>query len=283
MHDVDRTQLEYPSEFSEYGEIPEFTSEQYEYSGEAGSVLGSLFSQAEAEGAFEVGGYQEYQELPLPEATEQELASQFLEVRDEQELDHFLGKVFNNVVGAVRKFAKSPVGQALGGVLKQVAKQGLQQLGQMAGQYLGGPAGGAVGGQLASTLGQAFGLELEGLSPEDRDFEVARRYVRFAGDAARRAATAPPQLDPVSVAKAAVTDAAKNFAPGLLAPPRPAPPLGAVAPPRPAPPLGAVAPPRPAPPRPAPPRPAPPGVTPLRYRCEGKWIRRGRHIVLLGV
>ena len=83
---------------------------------------------------------------------------------------------------------------------------------------MGGPVGGMLGSKLASAAGNAFGLEYEGLSPEDREFEVARRYVRFATHAAKRAAAAQPHLDPNTVAKAAVVEAAKKYAPGLLAP-----------------------------------------------------------------
>jgi len=275
MHDVDRTQLEYGAEYSEYGEIPEMGYEQYEYSGELGSILGSLFGEAQAEGAFE-GGYQEDEEV-LPLEID-ELASELLGVRNDQELDHFLGSLFHKVAGAVGKVIKSPVGQALGGILKTVAKKALPIAGGALGTFVGGPAGGILGSKLASMAGNAFGLEYEGLSPEDRDFEVARRYVRFAGHAARKAAVAPPHVDPVTVAKAAVTDAAKKFAPGLLAPVT----------------VAAAAPTAPTPPAPGiypltgygvPGQVTCPSCagTPTRHRRQGKWIRRGRHIVLLGV
>jgi hypothetical protein len=213
MHDIDRTQLEYGSEVSEYAEIPELASEQYESSGELGNILGSLFGEAQAEGAFE---FQESQELP--EIMHDELASELLEVRSDQELDHFLGNLFSKVAGTIGKVIKSPVGQALGGILKTVAKKALPIAGGALGTFVGGPLGGMVGSKLASMAGNAFGLEWEGMSPEDRDFEVARRYVRFATHAAKKAAAAPPHIDPVVVAKAAIVDAAKKYAPGLLAP-----------------------------------------------------------------
>ncbi len=270
-HDIDRTQLEYPSGPFESGEIPELTSEEYGYPGEQESILGSLFGEAEATGAFETEGYQESQGLPLPEAMEDELASELLEVGSEQELDHFLGSLFKKVASTVGKVIKSPVGQALGGVLKQVAKKALPIAGGALGSFVGGPLGGMVGSKLASMTGSAFGMESEGLSPEDRDYELARRYVRLAGHAAKRAAVAPPYLNPVTVAKSAVVDAAKRFAPGLLAP------LAD---------LAAAAAARPIPPPAYAPSayPAPPAVTaPLTHRRQGKWIRRGRHIVLLGV
>src|SRR6266481_4098983 len=97
MHDVDRKQMEYGSELSEYGEIPELASEQYEYSGEQGSLLESIFGEAQAEAALEGGGYQE---VPLPEIMEVQLASELLEVGNEHELDHFLGSLISRAVSA---------------------------------------------------------------------------------------------------------------------------------------------------------------------------------------
>jgi|SRR5580658_1428662 hypothetical protein len=299
MHDIDRTQLEYGSEVSEYAEIPELASEQYESSGELGNILGSLFGEAQAEGAFE---FQESQELP--EIMHDELASELLEVRSDQELDHFLGNLFSKVAGTIGKVIKSPVGQALGGILKTVAKKALPIAGGALGTFVGGPLGGMVGSKLASMAGNAFGLEWEGMSPEDRDFEVARRYVRFATHAAKKAAAAPPHIDPVVVAKAAIVDAAKKYAPGLLAPLGS---LGAVAsqaamssayrgPYYGTPSAAAVRPaPRPtyapatyaggyaAPTEPACPTCGTTSFTSYRHHHQGKWIRRGRHIVLLGV
>ena len=49
---------------------------------------------------------------------------------------------------------KSPVGQALGGILKGAARQALPMVGSALGGYFGGPAGAKIGGQLASGAGQ---------------------------------------------------------------------------------------------------------------------------------
>jgi len=61
-----------------------------------------------------------------------------------------------------------------------------------------------------------LGLELEGLSPQDREFEVARGIVRFAGAAAKQAAQASPGVSPEQAARKAVIGAAQKFAPGLI-------------------------------------------------------------------
>jgi hypothetical protein len=91
-----------------------------------------------------------------------------------------------------------------------------------------------------------FGLELEGLSPEDREYEVARRFVRFASSAAARAARAT-RIPPSAAVRQAVRTSARRFAPGLLRIPT------------------YVA-----------------GGTPRRSR-RGTWVRRGRAIILLGL
>ena len=44
----------------------------------------------------------------------------------------------------------------------------------------------------AQTAARMFGVETEGMSAEDRDFEIARRFVRYARAEAMRAAGAPP-------------------------------------------------------------------------------------------
>jgi hypothetical protein len=154
-------------------------------------------------------------EAPFDEVEEMELAAGLLEVTDEAELDQFLGNLIRRVGRTVGRVVKSPIGQALGGILKGAARQALPMAGRAIGTYFGGPAGGAIGGQVAQKAGQLFGLELEGMSAEDQEFEVARRFVRFAGSAAKNAAVSP-STDPRSAATSAATAAARRYAPGLL-------------------------------------------------------------------
>jgi uncharacterized protein (DUF697 family) len=149
------------------------------------------------------------------EVTEMELASELLTLQSEAELDQFLGKLFKKAVGAVKSFAKSGVGKALGGVLKKVAKTALPIAGKALGTFVAPGIGTAVGGALGNAASNLFELELEGLSAEDREFELARAYVRFAGNAARRAAQMP-NMHPGRAAQSAVVQSARRFAPGLL-------------------------------------------------------------------
>jgi len=92
-----------------------------------------------------------------------------------------------------------------------------------------------------------FGLEVEGLSHEDQQFEVAKQFVRLAGDAVKTAVS-----DPSKPAAAAVRDgmmsAAQKYAPGLL------PGAG-----------------------------GPPASFGGHGHQRGHWVRRGSKIVLYGV
>ena len=165
----------------------------------------------------ETGMYGEQSgEAPFNETQEMELAAELLSVSNEHELEQFLGDLIKRAGSAVGSFVRSPVGQALGGVLKNAARQALPIVGGAIGGAVGGTTGAGIGRQLATTAGRVFGLELEGLSGEDQEFEVARRFVRFAGAAAGRAAMAPQSIPPQRAARAAAIGAARRYAPGLL-------------------------------------------------------------------
>lgn len=122
------------------------------------------------------------------------LASELLEVSSEEELDRFLGNVLSSAVSAVRSFASSDAGRAVGGALKSAARQALPQ------------------------LGGALGLETEGLSAEDHEYQTARSFVRFASETAQRAAQAGRGTPPQVAAQQAATAAAQRHLPGLLRP-----------------------------------------------------------------
>src|SRR5215470_17263386 len=134
------------------------------------------------------------------------------------------------------------------GALKGVAKQALPAVGGVIGNALLPGVGGVVGSKLASAAGKAFGLELEGLSYEDQEFEVAKGVVRLAGAAAGNAAQASPSTPPKQAAQAAMTEAAKAHAPGLLSgvPPQDR-----------------------------------PGQK-CNHQSTGRWVRRGNTITLMG-
>lgn len=149
------------------------------------------------------------------EMQEMELASELLNVRNEQELEQFLGDLISKAGKAIGGFVKGPVGQAIGGVLKGAAKVALPIAGGALGTFVGGPIGMQIGSSLGSMASNALGLELEGLSNEDREFEVAKQFVKFAGETVKNALQAPPNIDPATVARSAASEAAREHAPGL--------------------------------------------------------------------
>ncbi len=154
---------------------------------------------------------------PFSDDQELELAMELLTVGNEQELEQFLGDVFKKVAQVAGKVIKSPIGQALGGLLKKAAKTALPLVGGALGTFVGGPVGTAIGSKLGTAAGQIFGLELEGMSGEDRELEVAQRVVRLAADAAQEAAQVPAGVPAQQAARAALAAAAARHAPGLLA------------------------------------------------------------------
>jgi len=212
MHDIGRTQLEAGmAEFAEFG-------------GEVKAEAGL--------------------ESPLNEIQEMELASELLAIASEDELEQFLGNLFRTVGGAVGRLVRSDTGRALGGILTGAVRQALPVIGRAAGQWIAPGRGGQLGADIASRAGQLFGLELEGLSQEDKEFEVARQFVRFAGAASKQASLASATAPPGQVARSAVVNAARRYAPGLM--------------------------------------PRLQGRSTRLWPRSGRWVRRGRTIVLYG-
>ncbi|HEY7335353.1 MAG TPA: hypothetical protein VH639_10745 [Bryobacteraceae bacterium] len=150
------------------------------------------------------------------EDQEMELAAELLELQSEEELENFLGDLIGSVGKALGGIVRSPIGRAIGGVLKGVAKTALPIAGGALGGIVGGPIGSMLGSNLASMAGGALGLELEGLSPEDREFQAARQFCRFLGEAVRIALDAPEYADPSAAAHHAAVEAARIHAPGLM-------------------------------------------------------------------
>ena len=233
MHDLDRAMFEAERESELSGEWEQ--SEQEDFLG----VLGSLLGESHLPGSQETPELHEFHELlggelhgethaethggelhggaaSGAEMQEVELAAELLEVTSEEELDRFLGNLLSGATRAASNFARSDTGRALGGVLRSAAKQALPIVGRGIGGTLGGAEGAKWGGRVGAAAGDLFGLELEGLSSEDREFEIARAFVRFARAACRNAAAAPPTAPPEAVARAAITAAARRYAPGLL-------------------------------------------------------------------
>ena len=194
MHNIDLTTNEF-----------EFENE-FELEGE-----GEFEFEGEGEGEFELEGEME------GEAQEMELTTELLEVSNEQEFEQFLGSLFSKVARGVSNFAKSGLGKTLISGLKSIAKKALPIAGGALGNFLVPGLGGAIGSKLGGMASNLFELELEGLSNEDREFEVARRFVQLATEAAKRTAAAASSGAPAkAIVNAALKQAAYNYAPGLL-------------------------------------------------------------------
>lgn len=293
MHDLDRTMYEMgPHEADDHraheweqGETEQ--SEGEDFLGILGSILGESHN-----GHQETPELQELQRLlGVPphgpaadgppggghtavsphEMHELELASELLEVTSEEELDRFIADLARGAATAAGDFARSDTGQAIGDILRNTAKGALPLVGRAVGGRFG-PTGAEWGRRAGAAAADLFGLELEGLSSEDREFELARAFIRFAQAACRNAARAPADAPAPAVAQAAAMAAARRHAPGLLPlitgrsrrPQETAGGNGTAAPGNSAPPHdGQVA-------------------DPAQAAQSGRWVRRGGVIVLLG-
>lgn len=145
-------------------------------------------------------------EQPFGEAEENELAMELMSVSSEDELDQFLGKVFK-AASKGQKNVGAAAGKTggLGGLLKGLAKKALPFIGGALGSFIPIPGvGTAVGSALGSAVSKALEAELAGLELEERELEMARRFVRIAGTAAQNAALSPSFPDPQAAVRSAV-------------------------------------------------------------------------------
>ena len=141
-------------------------------------------------------------EAVFSEMDEMELAAGLLGVSTHAELEGFLGDVINQAGRVIGKTVPPLGASALAGILTAAAKQALPVVDSALEHRPG---------RTASTAAKYLGLELEGLSPEDQEFEAAKQFIRFAGDATKNAVASPVSMSP----QAAATQAARRYAPGL--------------------------------------------------------------------
>ena len=182
MHDLDRTLRSQESEYDSFELAGDFEAETDH-------------------------GQTEYGSGPLTEEQEIELASELLTISDEAELDLFFGKLLKKARSALAPLAK---------YIKPLVKKALPVVGRIAGTYFGGPVGAQIGSKLGSFASNLFEIDMESFEADEQEMEVARRVVRLASAAAENAAQAPPNANPVSVARTALTNAARLHAPGLI-------------------------------------------------------------------
>lgn len=233
MHNIDRTvdEMEFLDEFEqdfsnefesdyETDQEGEFEEEgEFESDTEFEDTQGEFSDEFESDTEFESDMESDYEFESDNEVIETELATQLLSVNNEEELEEFLGKLFKKVKKAGAKFLQSPTGNLLKNYLKGLAKKTLPIASTALGGVIGGPLGAKVAGSASQMVGKALGLELEGLSPEDKEFEVAKGYIRFSKDAINRAAgDRNNRYSPRNAARSAMTKAARRHAPGFLSP-----------------------------------------------------------------
>jgi len=151
-----------------------------------------------------------------PADTDLRRAAELLEVSDHAELEQFLRGLVAQASRSGRAALDAPGAPALLAALKRAAQFTLPL--PRAGGPLVDALGGGGGVDAHARGARIFGLELEGLSPEDKEFELAQHFVRFAADAVRRADAAG--IDAGGAApqamQAALAQAARRHAPGLL-------------------------------------------------------------------
>ncbi|QCU76974.1 hypothetical protein E7744_01080 [Citricoccus sp. SGAir0253] len=237
MHDIDRALFEDESEGGTWGEVAD---EYGTYEQSPAAAYGSPAGESETD---ELDAGELWGEVTRG-TSDMALAAELLAVSDEAELDQFLGNLVKSAVSAGKAFVNSSAGRAVGDVLKSAARRALPQLGQAIGNYVAPGAGGDVGRKVGSWIGTKFetGLDLEGLTPEDRELQTARTFVDFARSTARRAAATPTTTPPMIAARNAALASARQVLPRLDAPRTP----------------GAA------------------------RAASGRWVRRGRNIVILG-
>ncbi|MFU2486293.1 hypothetical protein [Thauera sp. WH-1] len=141
-----------------------------------------------------------------------ELAAELLDLRSEAEFDGFLHRLLATAGAAGATCLSPPLSGALAGTLRAAAKRALPAMARLAhGRAVG------EGSPPVTESAHYFGLELEGLSPEDQEFELARSFVRFARDAVRHVAGASRRTrSALRALRSGVLQAASHHAPGLL-------------------------------------------------------------------
>lgn len=212
MHNTDRILNEEMSH--EYGFLHE--GETHPEFGSANEYLN------EGEWENEWDGESDYAHELSEEQMEYELATELLAVGSEAELDQFFGRLIRRAAKGVAGFARSNIGRSLIGGLKSVAKAGLPIAGKVVGGMFGGPVGSALGSKLGGLAANMFEVQMEGMSQEDQEFEVARRIVRLSKSATqntiKNARRGGLKVSPRTLVTNSIKQAAVVHAPGLLLP-----------------------------------------------------------------
>jgi hypothetical protein len=154
------------------------------------------------------------------ESEELELAARLLDVVNDKQLNQFLSDLIRKVGAASGSVVTPSDAIAIGDVLKGAIYRILpiHTMGRSLehGSTMHSSIGAQLSSGLSSVAGQVLGLELEGLSPEDREFEAIRQFVRFAGETVKNTAQGSMRGNPHEMAHRAAAEAAEAYAPGLF-------------------------------------------------------------------
>lgn len=139
------------------------------------------------------------------QATTMTFGADLLDHADGAQLGVFLRKLVGSIAAADRVPVGAALGKALVAALQPVARAIMPI------------RSGGAGADSKTMAARMFGMELEGLSPEDKEYEVAQQFIRLAADTIRNAsAAAHTGAPPAVTAAAALRQAAGRYAPGLL-------------------------------------------------------------------
>jgi hypothetical protein len=127
----------------------------------------------------------------MHEAHNSELAAQLLDVVNPAELEAFIGRLVAETARRTGRPLSAAAESTIVAELRRTAERTLPALRVAVGQRTLPPE--PVATQTASRM---FGIEPEGMSPEDRDFEIARQFVGFAQSEAARATGASARSRP---------------------------------------------------------------------------------------
>lgn len=147
----------------------------------------------------------------LGEMEELELTAELLGVSSERELEQLFHLLSRRVSNRTSRRLSAPAALAILSVLRfAINKSGLTDLRARVGAHA------VFAERTDGSPGELLGMELEGLSAEDREFQTARRLVRFAGAAVAQAAAASGRTSSWQATEMALEHAARGFAPGLV-------------------------------------------------------------------
>jgi len=152
----------------------------------------------------------------LEESQEAELSAALLAVVNEEQLDRIFRRLIRESETATFGTLIPSVAQAVAALLARLLHRVISTATRSHPGIVGASLGKHIGSSLEAFAGQILGLELEGLSSEDREFEAARQFVKFGAATVKNAIGGVPSNGSFDLAHRAAVEAAETLAPGLI-------------------------------------------------------------------